>query len=166
MRRPGGIHLLTTFHRNLVMLATVVLLQLLLLAYQLRRNESIPLVRYGTIMLVTPVQKTFHAVVQGIGGVWGGYVDLWQTRQENEDLLQDLNRLRLDNNQLRNQAEQARRLQVLFDFQQETPFRLVAAQVIGSDAAQTWRLLLIAKGSEAGLQPDLALLAALVNEQE
>ena len=158
MRRPGGIHLLTTFHRNLVMLATVVLLQLLLLAYQLRRNESIPLVRYGTIMLVTPVQKTFHAVVQGIGGVWGGYVELWHTRRENEDLLQDLNRLRLDNSQLRNQAEQARRLQVLFDFQQEAPLRMVASQVIGSDAAQTSRLLLIDKGSEAGLRPDLAVL--------
>ncbi|MBI4443827.1 MAG: rod shape-determining protein MreC [Acidobacteria bacterium] len=149
---------MTTSHRNLVILAAVVLLQLLLLAYQLRRNESMPLIRYGTIMVVTPVQKTFHAVVQGIGGVWGGYVDLWHTRQENEDLLRDLNRLRLDNNQLRNQAEQARRLQVLFDFRQETPFRLVAAQVIGSDAAQTSRLLLIDKGSEAGLQPDLAVL--------
>ncbi|MBI4463657.1 MAG: rod shape-determining protein MreC [Acidobacteria bacterium] len=149
---------MTSSHRNLLILAAVLLAQLLLLAYQLRRDQNVPLIRHGAVRVVAPIQKAFHAMAHGIGGLWGSYVELWHARRDNEDLLRELNRLKLDNHRLRSEAAQARRLQVLFDFQQETPFPMVAAQVIGSDTTQTSHLLLIDKGSTAGLRPDLPVL--------
>lgn len=141
-------------HRNIIILAAAVLLQLLLLAYQLRRDQNVPLIRYGTVALVSPLQKTFHWVANGIGDLWWNYFELRGARQENEYLLRELNRLKLDNQRLRNAAEQAARLQVLLDFQQQAPYTTVAAQVIGSEAAETSRLLIIDKGENAGIQPD------------
>ena len=145
-------------HRNLIILAAVVLAQLLVLAYQLRRDQNVPLIRYGTVVLVSPVQKTLHWTVNGISNLWWNYVGLWGTRRENEQLHRELNQLKLDNQRLRSAAAQAERLQVLFDFQQQASFTAVAAQVIGSESAETSRLLLLDKGENAGIRPDLPVI--------
>ena len=57
----GGFKALFFRHRNLVILASVLFLQLSLLAYQFRRAADIPLIRHGTMYLVTPVQKGLRA---------------------------------------------------------------------------------------------------------
>ena len=148
-----------TRHRHLTVLAVVVLAQLLLLAHQLRRQQDIPLIRHGTALLITPVQKVLRLTSDGVWSVWYGYVELWTARRENQDLQREVNSLRLEQQWLRDQAEQARRLQVLLDLKQQSPAETMAAQVIGSGAGETARLLMIDKGRDDGLRPDMPVLA-------
>lgn len=145
-------------HRNLIVLTAVLFAQLSLLAYQSRQNQDIALIRYGTILVVAPLQKSFHAITSAVRGVWQGYIDLRGARRSRESMARELNDLKLVNQRLQNEAEQARRLQALLDFRQEQPFRTVAAQVIGAAASGTSRLLLIDKGQAAGLRPDLPVI--------
>ena len=145
-------------HRNLVILTSVLFLQLSLLAYQFRRGADIPLIRHGTIFLVTPVQKGLRVFTEGIQGVVYGYLDLREARRESQDLAREVDQLRLETQRLRHEAEQSRRLQALLDFRQELPLATVAAQVIGSGASETSQTLILDQGVNAGLRPDLPVI--------
>lgn len=145
-------------HRNLVILTGILFAQLSLLAYQSRQNQDIAPIRYGTILVIAPLQKSFHVITSAVQGLWWGYIDLRKVRRTSQDLARELNDLKMANQRLQNEAGQARRLQALLDFRQEQPSRAVAAQVIGSTATGTSRLLLIDKGQDAGLRPDLPVI--------
>jgi rod shape-determining protein MreC len=71
-----------------------------------------------------------------------------------------MDRLKLENQRLRTQAEQGRRLQVLFDIREQVPLPTIAAQVLSAGSAETARIILIDKGTDAGLKPDLPVLVA------
>lgn len=149
---------MTSRYRSLMLLAAVLLVQLLLLAYQLRRNQDIPLIRLGTALVVTPMQKGLRAFFGAAGELWQGYVDLRGARRQSETLAREVDQLKLENQQLREQAEQGRRLQVLLDLRQQVPSPTVVAQVISASSSETARLLTIDKGQNAGIRPDLPVL--------
>lgn len=145
-------------YRSLVILAAVLLFELSLLAYQFRQNADVPLVRHGTIYLVTPVQKGLRAFTDAIGRVWWGYVDLRDARRQNQELVRERDRLQLETQGLRKEVEQARRLQALVDFRRELPPTTLVAPVIGSSGAETSQTVILGKGRNAGLQPDMPVL--------
>ena len=145
-------------HRKRIILAAVLLLQLLLVAYQVRQDRDIPLIRRWTVFLVTPVQKTFNLVFDGVAGFWYGYVDLRSARRENQELSRELDQLRLEHLRLQNEAEQTKRLQVLLELKEAIPSESVAAQVISSGASRNSHLLILDRGRDAGLRPDMPVI--------
>ena len=147
-------------YRSLMVLAAVLFGQLLLMAYQLRRNQDVPLVRHSVVYLVAPIQRGASAVVRSVRGVWEGYVYLWGTRRQNQSLVGQMDKLKMENQRLREQAEEGRRLQVLFNLREQVPPPTVAAQVLSTGASETARIVLIDKGANAGLKPDLAVMVA------
>ena len=145
-------------HRNLVILTFVLAAQLFLLAYQFRRGEDVPLIRHGTMYVVTPVQRAMRAVTDTFGRIVYGYVDLRDARRQNQDMARELDQLRIEAQRLRREASQAKRLQALLDFRQELPLATVAAQVIGSDSSESSQTVILDKGRDAGLRPDLPVI--------
>lgn len=145
-------------HRNLVILTFVLFAQLSLLAYQFRRGEDIPLIRNGTMYVVTPLQRGMRAVTQTFHRVVYGYLDLREARRQSQDLSRELDQLRMETQRLRREASQAKRLQALLDFRQEVPFLTVAAQVIGSGGNEESQTVILDKGSNAGLHTDLPVI--------
>ncbi|MBF8305353.1 MAG: Rod shape-determining protein MreC [Acidobacteria bacterium] len=145
-------------HRNLVILTAVLFAQLGLLAYQFRRGTDIPLIRNGTMYVVTPVQRALRAVTDTLRGAVYGYVDLRDARQQSQDLAREVEQLQLEAQRLRREASQARRLQVLLDFREELPLPVVAAQVIGAGAGENSHTVILDKGRDAGLRPDLPVI--------
>ena len=145
-------------YRSLILLAAVLLLQLLLMAYQLRRNRDIPLVRYGAVLVVSPVQKGLSAMVHGVQSVWFGYLDLHGARRENEELLRHLDAMKLENNRLREQSDELKRLQVLLDLREQVASHTLVARVIGSSSSETARMVTLDKGQDSGIEPDMPVL--------
>ena len=145
-------------HRNLVILAAVLFVQLGLLAYQFRRGTDIPLIRHGTLYIVAPVQRGLHAFTSTIHRAVSEYVDLRGARRQSQDLARELEQLQMEAQRLRLEASQARRLRGLLDFRQEFPLRVIAAQVIGAAASENSHTVILDKGSNAGLRPDLPVI--------
>ncbi len=144
-------------HRDLVIL-TLVLFAQLALAHQSRRGEDVSLIRHGTMYVVTPVQRGMRAVTDTFRRVVDGYLDLREARRQSQDLSRELDQLRIEAQRLRREASQAKRLQALLDFRQELPLLTIAAQVIGSDGSEISQAVILDKGREAGLRPDLPVI--------
>ncbi len=96
----------------------------------------------------------------GVGGFWENYIDLRHVRQQNQDLQDTMDRLRLEQAALLEDARQGQRLQAMLDFQQKYIYRTVPAQVIGSSGSDQSRVFYIDKGKGEGLARDMAIITA------
>src|SRR6202451_2452994 len=150
-------------YRNVTILVVVLFAQVLGLAVQVRRatqDESTRLIRVWAVDAVTPFEKGIVWFQSGVSGVWHNYFYLRGVRQENRDLKQEIERLRIEQVRLNQDAEQARRLQALLGFREQFISKTLAAQVIGSSGSEQSRSIYIDKGSHDGMKPDMAVITA------
>lgn len=146
-------------HRPLALLAAVVLAQVLLLAFQIKREHDVRLVRYWAVTILTPVERVGTWAFSNVGGVWSGYVGLRHTHAENQRLQSELDRLQLRNRELESQAAEAERLEVLLNFREshaEAP--MLAAQVIGASADPSSHTLFINRGERDQVRRNLPVI--------
>jgi rod shape-determining protein MreC len=140
-------------HRPLALLAIVVLAQVLLLAFQIKGEHDVRLIRFWAVELVTPLERVATWTSSKVGGAWGGYVGLRNARAENERMQTELDQLRLRNRELESQAAEAQRLAGILKFTEAHPEApMLAAQVIGSSADPTSHTLFINRGEHDHLR--------------
>lgn len=154
---------LITRHRNVTILVAVLFLQVLGLAVQVKRStrsEETRLIRVWTVSAVAPFEKALVWTQHGISGTWHDYVYLRGVRSENRDLKEQIEKLRIEQVRLSQDAEQARRLQILFGFKEKFIAKTVAAQVIGSSGSEQSRTIYIDKGAADGVKTDQAVITA------
>ena len=150
-------------YRNVTLLVALVFAQLLGLAVQVKRsseNQSTRLIRLWAVSAITPFEKAIAWMQGGTGSLWRNYVYLRGVRQENRDLKYEIERLRLEQVRLEQDAAQAHRLQALLDFKEKYIAKTVAAQVIGSSGSEQSRSIFIDKGEHAGIAKDMAVITA------
>jgi len=82
-------------------------------------------------------------------------------QQQNEELQKTIDRLRLEQASLLEDAKQGERLQALVDFQQKYIYKTVAAQAIGSSGSDQSRLFYIDKGADYKLERDMAVITPM-----
>ncbi len=145
---------LVTRYRNVTILVAILFAQVLGLAVQVRRsseNESSRLIRVWVVGAVTPFEKILVWSQDGISGMWHNYLYLRGVRQENRQLNEEIERLRLEQVRLSQDAEQAQRLQALLGFREQFISQTMPAQVIGSSGSEQSRLVYIDKGARDGI---------------
>jgi rod shape-determining protein MreC len=148
-------------YKNLIVLACVLVAQVLGLAVQVKRTtdtESSRLIRIWAVNTVTPFEKVLHWVHSGTGNLWHNYFYLRGVRAENRELKAEIERLRLNQVRLNEDAAQARRLQALLAFKEQFISQTQPAQVIGSGGSEQSRIVYIDKGQHDGLKPDMAVI--------
>jgi rod shape-determining protein MreC len=150
-------------YRNLTILVGVLFLQVLALAVQVKRSadaENSRLIRIWAVEAITPFERGLVWVQNGTGNVWHDYFFLRGVRAENRQLKEQIEQMRLEQVRLSEDATQAHRLQSLLAFKEQFISKTVAAQVIGSSASDTSRIVYIDKGDNAHLERDMAVITA------
>ncbi len=150
-------------YKNLIVLAAVLFAQILGLAVQVRRTtdtESSRLIRVWAVGAVTPFEKILVWVQTSTGNIWHNYFYLRGVRAENRELKLEIERLRIEQVRMSQDADQARRLQALLAFKEQFISQTMAAQVIGSSGSEQSRSIYIDKGEKDGIKPDMAVITA------
>ncbi|MBZ5493947.1 MAG: rod shape-determining protein MreC [Acidobacteriia bacterium] len=156
-----------TRYKNPLALMAVLFIQVVALATQVKRPEGAKpgstgsgtrLIRVWTVTAFTPVEKMFVSTGHFFRHGWHNYADLRGARQQNKELQDEVARLQMEQVRLKQDADQARRLQVLLDFKEKFISKTVAAQVIGFSGTEQSRLITIDKGSRDGLRPDMPVI--------
>ena len=161
-----------TRYRNFLVLFALLLAQIVGLAVQVRHTADghgvldpkdgpgVRLIRYWAESIVAQPEGLIHSTKLGLGNLWQGYIDLHNVRQQNLDLQRTVDRLRLEQASLMEDARQGQRLQAMLGFQQKYIYSALPAQVIGSSGSDQSRVFYIDKGSADGLKPDMAVVTA------
>jgi rod shape-determining protein MreC len=157
-------------YRNLVVLVTLLLVQIIGLAVQVHRSDAgrmsldprdssgVRLIRLWANALVSPPEQFIHSTALGIAWMWNNYADLRHVRQQNQDLRSTVDRLRLEEAALLEDARQGQRLQGLLGFQEKYIYKTVSAQVLGTSGSDQSRVFNIDKGKDDGLSRDMAVV--------
>src|SRR3954471_11674187 len=162
-----------TRYRNETVLFTLLFVQVIALAVQVRvpqaplgsatsavqKEQPAPrLIRVWATALISPFQKLSVHSGSGLRGIWHNYVDLTHVRQENTQMKEEIERLRLEQARLQQDAEQGKRLQALLGFRQQYLDTTVAAQVIGTSGTDLSKVIYIDRGTRDGVEPGMAVI--------
>jgi rod shape-determining protein MreC len=147
-------------HRRVVILAVVLLVAFLLMTVQVRHDRAVvSFVRQAILFTASPFIKLTAVTVGSVSHVWQNYVDLRGLRQENLRLQREAAILQRRIDQLEEQVLETQRLQGLLAMREAWRAEFVAARVVGKDATNWFKTILIDRGSRAGMRRNLPVIA-------
>jgi rod shape-determining protein MreC len=155
---PRAVEAILSRYRNLIILAITVVCQLLLLAWQVRTNQDVRLIRVWAVTAVTPMAGVVEAVRRNTIGFLEDYFILLDVREQNRKLREENSRLKIENVYYRDQLQTAEHAQALKVFQAQSPSTTVAARVIGNGTASSAQVVFIDRGSTSGIQRGMAVV--------
>jgi rod shape-determining protein MreC len=146
-------------HKSVVLLAGVIVLQVVLLAVQIKRDSQGRLLRVWTVGAVSPFERAGARGILNIRGTWSRYFALQNTSRENEELKRENDALKLRVSQLQSKAAESDRLAALLNFRQsqrEVP--MLAARVIGTSADTASQTIYLDRGERDGIRRNMGVI--------
>jgi rod shape-determining protein MreC len=146
-------------HKSLALLGGVLLVQVLLLAVQIKRDSRGRLIRVWAVTATSPFERAGAWGVGKVRGVWNHYFALQSTSRENEALRIENDALKLTISQLQTKASEADRLAALLSFRQtHEAVPMVGARVIAASAGTASRTIEIDRGERDGIRRNMAVI--------
>ena len=145
-------------YRNILLLLVALFGQILLLAWQVKSDNDVPLVRIWAVSAVTPVASALENARHGTTGFFSNYFELRDAREESGRLRTERDRLKVENQILKDELSAAQRAQAMAGFQARTPSKMIGARVIGEASGNNTRSVLIDRGTTSGVRRGMAVV--------
>ena len=145
-------------YRNLTVLLAAILAQLVLLAYQVKSNGEVRLIRVWAVTAVTPLARVLEGGRSSTAHFFSDYFVLLDVREENKRLKKELDRVEMENQYLHTELDTADRARSLAIFQSHSPSKMVASHVIGNGTGTAARVVIVDRGSTSGVQKGMAVI--------
>jgi rod shape-determining protein MreC len=145
-------------YRNIIVLLIVIFAQLILLAWQVRSDTDVPMVRVWAVTAVAPVASAIEGFRNGTTGFFSNYFALRNAREQSRRLSTEVERLRVENQLLKNELGSAQRAESLAGFQARNPSKMIGARVIGATPGMGTRSVLIDRGAQSGVRRGMAVV--------
>ncbi|HYL37565.1 MAG TPA: rod shape-determining protein MreC [Bryobacteraceae bacterium] len=145
-------------YRNITVLLIVIVAQLLLIAYQVKGNRDVPLIRVWAVTAVTPAETALEVVRHYTWGFVEDYFVLLGVKSENDRLKRENGDLKLQNHYLKSELSTADRARALSVFQAHSQSKTVAARVIGNGTGANSKVVFVDRGSTSGVESGMAVV--------
>jgi rod shape-determining protein MreC len=145
-------------YRNITVLLLVIFAQLILLAYQVKNDSDVRLIRVWAVTAVTPLARTIEGARGGTEGFLQNYVFLRDTHSENEHMRTELGRLKLENQFLKTELATADRAKALQAFEQRSLSKMIAARVIATATGASASAVFVDRGSTLGVEKGMGVV--------
>jgi rod shape-determining protein MreC len=142
-----------------VILAVALLLHVVLISAQVNTASGLPVLQVVTFGAFSEVQRGTMAMIDGMRGLWSGYVALQRVEQENLVLRQEVQTLQIRLQQERAEAQRTDNLRQLLELRERAQLDTTAAEVIAGPASPEFQTVTIDKGSSDGLATDMAVIS-------
>ncbi len=143
--------------KNVIVLGALVFAHLVLISVQVPLGAERTLFDRTVFGVFAPLQRAAAGVAAAVSGSWNGYFHLRGVRSENQDLLKELFFARQENLFLR---ERLRFLQGEAKIRENMAVlqkTFVAARVVGMDASDPFKSLVINRGAADGVRANMAV---------
>jgi len=147
-------------YRRAIILAVALVMAFLLMTLQVRHDRAVvSFTRQAVLFLMSPVIKVTAVTVSSVSRVWADYVDLRNLREESLRLTREAAVLQRRISYLEEQALETQRLQGLLAMREVSRAEFLAARVVGKDATNWFKTVLIDRGSLAGIRRNQPVVA-------
>ncbi|MFQ5926999.1 MAG: rod shape-determining protein MreC [Terriglobia bacterium] len=151
-------------HRHLALLVLVLFGQLLLLAYQIKTENEMRLIRLWAVTLITPIEKGVDFLGDATLSLGKRYLFLYRAERDNRWLREELRNTQLRLHALADRAADAERLGALLKLKQAYPqaallaAEVSRAEVIGASAVATSHTVFVNRGRQDNVERDHVVL--------
>jgi rod shape-determining protein MreC len=142
-----------------VVLGAAILLHVILISAQVNTASGLPVLQVVTFGSFSEIQRGTMALIDGVRGMWSGYIALRQVQQENDALRQEMQTLQVKLQQERAEAQRTDNLRQLLELRERANLDTVAAEVIAGAASPDFQTVTIDKGSSESLETDMAVIS-------
>jgi len=147
-------------YRRATILTTTLVVSFLLMTLQVRHETAVvSFTRQVLLFTVSPFIKFTAVTVQGVTGIWRDYVDLRGLQEKNKGLQRETATQKRRIDQLEEQALETQRLQALLAMRQASRAEFLTARVVGKDATNWFKTILLDRGSLEGVRRNQPVLA-------
>lgn len=142
-----------------VILGVAILLHVVLISAQVNTASGLPVLQVVTFGSFSEVQRATMSAIDGVRGMWSGYVALRAVEEENAALKQELQNLQVRFQQERAEAQRTDNLRQLLELRDRANLETVAAEVIAGPANPEFHTVTVDKGTTEGLAKDMAVIS-------
>src|SRR6185503_20977686 len=133
------------------LLGALVLAHLAVISRQVEGEGGVSLLQRALWSVLIPPQRVAASAIQGVKGVWTGYVGLRGTRDQNKRLEERVHALESQLEATQEQLGEAARLREILELRPILPFPTLTAQVIAREGVPWFRNITIDKGLSDGV---------------
>lgn len=141
-----------------ILLSAIFLVSLFLMTANIKHGKGPIFLETVAAWIFTPFQNLFTQTVSAISEVFDHYIFLVGAAKENEALKDEMNRLARRNNDLTERILALERTSKLVDYGEVLEQKSLIANVIGRDATQWSKMVVIDKGTGHGVEDNLAVV--------
>ncbi len=150
--------LLLRYRRTLI-LSSALLLSFVLMTLQVRSQSALAdLTKQILLTSVSPFLRIAALSKAATVALWNEYIDLRRVGRDNQLLREETKQLRTQVGELREMALENYRLSHLLEMKGRVGTETIVAKVIGKDATNWFRTILIGRGANEGVQRHMAVV--------
>lgn len=139
-------------YRNLSVLLVAILAQLALLAYQIKSDQDVRLIRVWAVTAVTPLARALEGMRSGSSYFFHDYFLLRGVEEQNRSLKTELGKVEMENQYLHAQLNSADNAKALAIFQTTSKSKTVAAHVIANTTDTGAKVIMVDRGAKDGVE--------------
>ena len=144
--------------KSLIILLFLIFCHLVLISIQVPMGDESNYFERVVFSVFSPINSGVVSVFQGIGNIWKKYFGLKKVQKDNQRLQEEMFRLNQENSLLRSILRIYRTEKEMLDLLLEFEGSILPARVVGMDASNVWKSLVINKGSLDGVKKDMVVL--------
>jgi len=145
-------------NKSFLILALLIVFHLVLVSVQVPLGEDKNYFERTVFVIFSPIQHGIVSLGQGVGNVWKNYFDLRKARSEKEAMEKEFFFLSQENTLLKNALKNYKTEKEMLELLKKIHQNILYARVIGLDASNYHKSVIINKGSLDGIQHDMVVL--------
>ena len=146
--------------KNIILVFSILLFSLALMSISAKQQKEMSFLDSLTSLTFSPFQSLFTQSIQSVSDVINNYFYLVSVSKEHERLKLEVDKLGNEKNELIERVSRQKRLAGLKAYQEDRKKDSLVASVIGRDATQWSKVVVIDKGSRHGLKKYLAVVTS------
>ena len=144
--------------KSLIILLSLIFLQLVLISIQVPMGDESSYFEKVVFSIFSPIRHGTVAIFQGIGSLWKNYIGLHKVQKDNQRLQKEVFRLNQENSLLKSMLRTYKTEKEMLNRLLELEKSILPARVIGMDASNIWKSVVLNKGSLDGVKKDMVVL--------
>ncbi len=144
--------------KKAIVLFSLIFFHLILISFQVPLGDKKNYFEKAIFSVFSPVQHGVIFFFKKVKDVWNDYFYLWEVQKMNQELKEEMFFLRQENNQLRRALGRFKAEKDVQDFISSLHDSFLVTRVIGIDARNIYKSVIIGKGSLDGLKKNMIVL--------
>ena len=144
--------------KNIILVSTILLFSLALMTLNVKQEKGTRFLDSVVGVILSPFQNFFTQTIQSVSVGIDHYFFLAGVARENDQLKLEVQRLISEKNKLVERLASQKRLAKLMAYEDDWEKKALVASVIGRDATQWSKVVVINKGTQNGIRNHLAVV--------